>query len=118
LTIITGDNVGFLKNLFGGGDQKEHTDSGVYVYVRLDRSGEVVQLRLNPEHEFVPDDQGGYTTHKTIVGPRSFARAEAVLRFDEGRHLLGAEVDGGELADESAWQAQQSTPGGADETAS
>jgi hypothetical protein len=115
-----GDNVGFLKNLFGGGERQERADSGVYVYVRLDRSGEIVQLRLNPEHEFVPDDaQGGYKTHKTIVGPRSFARAEAIFQFDEGRNLLGADIDGGELADESAWQAQQSAPGGgADETAS
>ncbi len=114
-----GDNVGFLKNLFGGGDRQERADSGVYVYVRLDRSGEIVQLRLNPQHEFVPDDaQGGYKTYKTIVGPRSFARAEAVFHFDEGRHLTGADIDGGELADESAWQAQQSVPsGGADQTA-
>jgi hypothetical protein len=112
--------VGFLKNLFGGGDRQEQSDSGVYVYVRLDRSGEIVQLRLNPQHEFVPDDtQDGYKTHKTIVGPRSFARAEAVFRFDAGHHLTGADIDGGELADESAWQAQQSaSDGGADETAS
>lgn len=112
--IHMGVAVGFLKNLFGGGDRQGRIDdAGVYVYVRLARSGEVVRLRLNPEHEFVPDpDQGGYTTHKTIVGPRSFNRADAVFHFDEQHGLVSADIDGGELADEAAWQAQQADVSG------
>lgn len=113
-----GDIVKFLKNIFGGGGDQRRGDDGVYVYVRLDRSDEVVQLRLNPQHEFIPDyDQGGYTTHKSVVGPRSFARAEAVFHFDEQRQLTGADIEGGQLADEAAWQTQQNKTSEAEDIA-
>lgn len=96
-----------LKNLFGGEGQQGQ-DSGIYLYVKLNRTGEVVQLRLTPEHELVPDyEHGGYYTRKTIVGPRRFERAEATFTFDDSRQLTGADISGGELVDEAAWVAWQ-----------
>lgn len=97
---------GRLRNLFGGGEGEQSADSGIYLYVRLDRTGEVVKLRLTPEHELVPDyEQGGYFTRKTIVGPRRFERAEATFTFDDSRELTGADISGGELVEEAAWEA-------------
>ena len=70
----------FRDALTGGGRPPE--DDGIYLYVRLDRGGEIVQLRLNPQHELVPNyDEGGYYTRKTIVGPRTFQRADATFEF-------------------------------------
>lgn len=103
---------GRIKDMFGGsGTSKPGGDTGIYVYVRLDRSGEIVRLRLEPQYELVPDyDTGGFQTNKTIVGPRSFERAAATFMFDENRQLIGADISGGELADDAAWDAQEAKP--------
>ena len=96
-----------LKNLFGG-EGRQEPDTGIYLYVQLDRTGEVVQLRLTPEHELVPDyEHGGYFTRKTIVGPRRFERAEATFTFDDNRQLTGADISGGTLVDRAAWETWQ-----------
>ena len=92
-----------LKNVFSGGER----DSGLYFYVKLDRGGEIVQLRLEPQFELVPDyEQGGYFSHKTVVGPRTYRRAEATFRFDANRQLSGHDISGGELVSREEWQAQ------------
>jgi hypothetical protein len=97
---------GKIKEVFSGSDEPK--DEGIYIYVRLDRSDEIVQLRLTPQYELVPNDEGsGYTSRKHIVGPRTFKRAEAVFTFDSSRQMVNAEIDGGELAAKEDWLAQQ-----------
>jgi hypothetical protein len=96
-----------LKGLFSPG-KRETPDTGLYVYVRLQRTGEVVRLRLAPEYELVPDyEAGGYVTHKSVVGPITYGRAEAVFRFDEGKRLVSWDITGGEMASSDDWDAQQ-----------
>ncbi len=95
----------FLKNLFGGGSSPK--DKGIYVYVRLNRSGEIVRLRLQPGYDVSLGDGDNPISRKQVVGPRTFERAEATLLFDKNYRLVDAEIDGGELADEAAWNAQQ-----------
>lgn len=96
---------GKLKKALGG-DDRPPADDGLYLYIKLDRTGEVVRLRLTPQYELVPDyDAGGYVTRKTIVGPATFARADAEFRFDEGRSLIGEAISGGALVDEAAYDA-------------
>jgi hypothetical protein len=99
--------MGFLKKLFGGqGDSGQ--DHGVYVFIKLARSGEIVRLRIDPAHELnVDEDGGGYVSRKLIVGPRSYQRAEATFQFNESKHLVGAEIDGGEMTTEQEWNAQE-----------
>ncbi|GAB4476392.1 MAG: hypothetical protein Kow00124_18410 [Anaerolineae bacterium] len=100
--------MGFFKRLFGGGEPKPKPDEGLYLYIRLDRRGEVVRLRLNPSSDMNRDyETGDLLTHKTIVGPRTFERAEADLRFDSSHRLIEWEISGGELVGEEEWQAQQ-----------
>jgi hypothetical protein len=103
---------GKFKNAFSGGERPPE-DDGIYLYVRLDRGGEVVRLRLNPQHELVPNyDKGGYYTHKTIVGPRTFQRAEATFQFNPRRELIASDISGGTLATEEDWQAELSSDEG------
>jgi hypothetical protein len=103
--------MGFLKKLFGGQGSASQ-DHGVYIYVKLARSGEIVRLRIDPAHELnLDEDGGGYISRKLIVGPRSYQRAEATFQFSESKHLLGAEVDGGEMTTEEEWLAQENQGG-------
>jgi hypothetical protein len=80
----------------------------LYFYVKLSQTGEVVELRLIPRQELVPDyKNGGYFTHKVITGPRTLGRADALFRFDDSRSFVDAEIKGGELSDEEAYRAQK-----------
>ena len=77
-------------------------DEGLYFYVRLTQTGEVVEIRLIPRQELVPDyKSGGYFSRKVITGPRTLGRADALFRFDEKRRFSGAEISGGELVERS-----------------
>jgi len=103
---------GKFKDAFSGGGRPLE-DDGIYLYVRLDRGGEVVRLRLNPQHELVPNyDEGGYSTHKSIVGPRTFQRAEATFQFNPQRELIAWDISDGEIASEDDWQAELSSQEG------
>lgn len=77
-------------------------DEGLYFYVRLTQTGEIVEIRLIPRQELVPDyKSGGYFSRKVITGPRTLGRANAVFRFDEKHRFSGAEINGGELVERS-----------------
>lgn len=89
------------RKLFGGASKPgTGGDEGLYFYVRLTQTGEVVKIRLIPRQELVPDyKNGGYFSRKVITGPRTLGRADAVFRFDEKRRFSGAEINGGELVE-------------------
>jgi hypothetical protein len=102
-----------VRSIFGGGSRgtgRSGGDEGMYFYVKLTQSGEIVELRLIPRQELVPDYQaGGYFSHKVITGPRTLARATALFRFDENRRFSEAEIEGGELSDEDEYRAVEQT---------
>lgn len=113
--------MGFLRNirsLFGGGNTAQ--DAGMYLYVKVYKvpnrpspEDEIVQLRLNPYSDLSEDDEGNLFTKKTVVGTRSFRRAEITVFFDNKRHIRDSEVSGGEVATEEdfkRYQASQTMP--------
>ena len=106
--------VGWLKNLFGSSElpTRQAGDKGIYLYVRLDRSGEVVRLRIDPGQDLnFDEDTGEYTCVKGIIGPKSYRQAEATFHFNSGRMLTTAEVKGGTLATPQEWEAYQHPSG-------
>lgn len=97
-----------LKNVFSG----QERDEGIYLYVKLDRSGEVVRLRLNPQHDMNRDsERGGYVSRKKIIGPRTYKQSEATFRFNDNYQLVEWDITDGELVAEEDWTAQQETTG-------
>ena len=109
-----------LKKLFGGtggsGGGKRRgggKDMGLYFYIRLDRSGEIVKIRLDPRHDLAPEyKEGTYFSNKAIIGPKSIERADATFYFDQNRAFDHADIQGGELSDEESYlQQQESTTG-------
>ncbi|MFN8448923.1 MAG: hypothetical protein U0521_10100 [Anaerolineae bacterium] len=69
----------FLKRLFGGGAGGEDS-AGLYYYIRLKGSGEVVRVRINRNNDLSLDDDGkGFWVHKVVMGTTSFQRAEVEL---------------------------------------
>jgi len=92
--------LGFLQRLFGGGSvpskRKSH-DGGIYVRVKCNACGEIVQTRINPTSELSQlDEGGGYFVRKVLVGQQCFRPIEVQLRYSDLRGTeIGREVNGG-----------------------
>ena len=90
--------LGFLTRLFGGGSSPPRSqDGGIYVRVKCDACGEVVQTRINPASELSQlDEGGGYFVRKVLVGQQCFRPIEVRLRYSDLRGSeIGREVHGG-----------------------
>jgi hypothetical protein len=101
----------FLKNLFGGGDgSREANDrDGLYIYVKLHRCDDVMQVRINVNNDLSMSDEGdGYWVRKLISGQDYHCtQAELTLYFDKNRRLQETEVQGGTVVDRAAYEAYQ-----------
>jgi hypothetical protein len=86
-----------LSRLFGGGGgDRRAGDGGVYIRVRCDACGEIIQARINPNSELSQMDEGGYYVRKVLVGRQCFRPIEVQLRYsDLGRTEVSREVKGG-----------------------
>jgi hypothetical protein len=83
-------------------------DVGLYYYVRCDRCGEVIRVRINPLNDLsLSDDAKSLFAHKVIVGQRCYNRIEADFEYDTNRKLTGSQANGGAFVDEEAYQADQ-----------
>lgn len=96
-----------LKSLFGGSGSRQ-SDGSYWIYVRCRRCGEVIKTRLDLLNSLALNDEGGYTTTKTLVGNRlCFERIEVTLTFDENRRLLEREIVHGDFITAEAYEAAQ-----------
>ncbi|MFN7208797.1 MAG: hypothetical protein ACK4P1_00195 [Aggregatilineales bacterium] len=83
-------------------------DIGMYYYVKVQRSGEVLRVRINPNNDLsLTDDESGYFVRKVAVGTRSFERVELAITYDKNRTVTHIEVQGGTLVDQAAYDADQ-----------
>lgn len=87
----------FLRRLLGGGSGGRSSDAGIYIRVRCDACGEVVQARINPASELSQTDEGeGYFVRKVLVGRQCFRPIEVQVRYsDLGKTEISREVKGG-----------------------
>jgi hypothetical protein len=87
----------FLRTLFGGGRSAPSADRGIYIRVRCDACGEIVQARVNPGADLsLADDGQTYFTRKVLIGQRCFRPIEVRLRYADLRGKeLEREVIGG-----------------------
>ena len=88
--------LGFLSRLFGGAGAAT-PDRGIYIRVRCDACGEIVQARINPSSELsMADDGRSYFVRKVLVGRQCFRAIEVQVRYsDLGKTEISREVSGG-----------------------
>jgi hypothetical protein len=96
-----GGVIDFFKGLFGGGGTSPAADGGVYVRVKCDACGEVIQARINPSSELsLADDGETYFVRKVVVGRQCFRSIEIVVHYASLRGKeLSREVHGGTSVD-------------------
>lgn len=98
--------MGFLRRLLGGGSGQGGDKDGMYFYVRSNRTGEVIQLRLHRYNDLSQtDNEQGYFVRKLVVGQKGFDRMELEMNFDKNRRFVGADVQGGEMVDREDYDA-------------
>ena len=89
----------FFSRLLGGsgGSGARSTDGGIYVRVKCNACGEVVQARINPNSELSQSDEGpGYFVRKVLVGQQCFRPIEVQVRYADLRGTeISREVIGG-----------------------
>jgi hypothetical protein len=91
---------GLLERLLGRGRSGAGSvDRGLYISVRCNACGEIVQARVNPGAELSLDEDGqSYFVRKVLVGQRCFRPIEVVVRYADqgGRAELSRDITGGE----------------------
>jgi hypothetical protein len=94
-----GGLVGWLRRLLGR--PAGLSDGGLYVRIRCDACGEVVQTRINPTAELsLADDGESYFVRKVLVGQQCFRPIEVQLRYADMRGSeISREVHGGTSVD-------------------
>jgi hypothetical protein len=98
--------VDFFKRLFGGGGGEPRDKDGLYFYIRNNRTGEVIQVRIHKYNDLSrTEDNQGFFVRKLIVGEQSFDRIEAQFCFDKRYNLASHEISGGDLVDYEAYEA-------------
>ncbi|MCA9945633.1 MAG: hypothetical protein H6656_10900 [Ardenticatenaceae bacterium] len=101
--------MGFLKKLFGGGEQspKKYVDKqGVYFYVVCDNCGTRVRVRADKQHD-LQNTGSGYEWHKTIVDSRCFRRIQTVVQLDANYQMVNHEISGGRFITEEEYLAAE-----------
>jgi len=98
-----------LANMFSGSSSlAPGGDAGLYYYVRCDRCGEVIKVRINRMNDLSQSDDGKTLfARKTIVGQRCYNRIEAEFTYNANRQLVNTEIQGGKLATEEDFEADQ-----------
>jgi hypothetical protein len=86
-----------LQRLLGRG-QPSSVDRGLYISVRCDACGEIIQARINPGAELSLNDDGqSYFVRKVLVGQQCFRPIEVLVRYADqgGRTEVSRDVHGG-----------------------
>ena len=88
-----------LQRIFGVSAPRG--DDGIYLYVRCNRCGDRVRVRIGSTSELQQEFDGesdrvaGYFVRKMVVDQRCFRPIEVTMRFDRGRHETQREIEGG-----------------------
>lgn len=98
--------MGFLKRLFGGGEQEYVDKQGIYFYVRCDNCGASVRVRADKQHD-LNRENGGFVWHKTIVDSRCFRPIRTVVHFDGSYNVSNYELEGGQFISQEVYEADQ-----------
>lgn len=89
----------FLRRLFGGGDAPAG-DGAIHLYVRCNRCGAPVHVRVDPRNDLLSDygddDQAsGYHLIKEIMDSRCFRLMRAEIAYDRSRREVSRQLEGG-----------------------
>jgi hypothetical protein len=100
-----------LKRAFGGASGGR--DDGIYLYIRCNRCGDRVRVRVAPNSELQQEFDGGsdrvsgYSVRKMVVDSRCFRPIEVTLRLDARKREEDRQIRGGTFLTLEEFEAEQ-----------
>lgn len=87
-----------LRRLFGG--EAPIADNAIHLYVRCNRCGAPVHVRVDPRNDLVieygdDDDASGYRLIKEIMDSRCFRVMRAEIDYDGARREVSRQIEHG-----------------------
>jgi len=85
------------------------SEEGVlWLYVRCDRCGEKIRVRIDRRYDVNPDyEKGGYILRKEILGYRCPQLIYATLHFDRNFNVTSRDITGGQFITREEFEAQE-----------
>jgi len=106
-----------LAHLFRSIGTETHQADALIFYLRCDRCGEVVPIRVNRRWDLLQElDDGvtGYSLHKDVLGAQCNALMRMLVLFDNTYTITRQEAEGGRFvsqAEYDAYRAGRGAPG-------
>ena len=98
----------FLRRLFGSGGASSEADTGLFLYVKCNRCGEPLRVRVDTRNELYPEygdmETSGYVLRKEMMDSKCFRLMYATIRFDARRHEISREIEGGIFIDRDEFE--------------
>ena len=96
-----------LRRLFGGSGASA-SDGAIHLYVRCDRCGAPVHVRIDPRNDLVieygdEEDTAGYRLFKEIMDSRCFRLMRAEIAYDRARREINRQLEGGQFITEEEY---------------
>jgi hypothetical protein len=83
------------------------SDVGLYYYIKCNRCGEIIKVRINPMNDLsYSDSDNTMFVRKVIVGRKCYNRIDAEFTYNNQRKLLNAEASGGDIVDKKEYDQQ------------
>ena len=87
-----------IRRIFGG--SKPASDGAIHLYVRCNRCGAGVHVRVDPRNDLVneysdDDETAGYRLTKEIMDSRCFKLMRAEIEYDRARREINRQIEGG-----------------------
>ena len=109
--------MGFLSRIFGGKERQQGSNDaqGIHIYVRCDRCGEAIHVRVNKQtdvsREYDQSDQGSLALHKEILGSRCQNLMYVHLSLDSAYRVVSSSTERCTIITESEYDAARQQAG-------
>jgi len=104
-----------LRRIFGGGKPGERRDpNAIHFYVRCNKCGEKIRLRVDKRYDLMRDyDRGpgdvgsGYALRRDILGNKCFQMMHMQVFLDNSYRILSQDITGGEFITYEEYTAEE-----------
>ena len=110
----------FLDKVFGGlfgkGGGSAPRDNAYYYYLRCEKCGEKIRVRVDRANDLAQDFEGGgdnpsgYTVTKGVVGKKCFRPISLTVNYDSGRREVSRSAEGAEFITAEEYEAEAGAP--------